>query len=390
MKQYVCIILILVLTILMTTSAYATNEDEIYLSKLSAEECIEFIKSYGVKIPDKFEDEMAWAPFVHDIIVQVEENPNTTFSFNYSVLHYFANDIKRAVNIYYGADEENLQSRVMVSAPLQNNTPYGSWLSEYENYNCYAYAIGEKDWIDPGVFDWVDKGNESDTYEYNDQANINTIADLVEADLVAKDYTVTCVSPTMPSTSVTAHTNLICVRKDVDGYYYQYGNYFTWLYDYHFMKLCEDGNWYHKPGGTNPLQYLFIPSNEDTWVGEWCIGIQTYRDTELTYDSEIYFIEYTTPHTYDFIYSDPNQHYYGCTICGEVIESAESCNYVYAFIGTVNGVNKHTCYCQVCGHIQLEEAVCMYKNGDTCILCGVSREVIMEPSSSAPSTTEWF
>lgn len=262
MKKYVCIILILMLMMSVAAPTNAANEDERRLSDLSAEECIEFIKFYGVEIPDKFEDEMTWAPFVHDIIVQVEANPNTVFSFNYSVLHFFANDIKCAVNEYYGVSETPIQSRVMISAPLENNVPYGTWNSEYEDYNCYAYAIGEDEWIDPGVFDWVDKGNDSGTYAYNDQANIFTIAGLVEADLIALGCTVNAVSTTMPSTVAYEHINLICVRKDTDGCYSQYEGYFVYVYDYHFMKLCENGNWLHKPGNTNPLQYLYTPTND--------------------------------------------------------------------------------------------------------------------------------
>jgi hypothetical protein len=117
---------------------------------------------------------------------------------------------------------------------------YGAWNSAYEGYNCYAYAIGYDDWIDPGVFDWVDKGNDSATYEYNDKANIYTIAGLVEADLIARGCTVNVVSTTLPSAVVSDHTNLICVRKDTDGHYEQYQNYYFYIYDYHFMKLCEN------------------------------------------------------------------------------------------------------------------------------------------------------
>ena len=89
MRKYVCIILMLALAIAMGASSYATDYPPIRLSELSAEECIEFVKNAGITIPDKFEDEMTWAPFIHDIIVQVEENASVEFYFNYSVLHFF-------------------------------------------------------------------------------------------------------------------------------------------------------------------------------------------------------------------------------------------------------------------------------------------------------------
>ena len=170
-------------------------------------------------------------------------------------------------------------------------------------------------------------GNQSDTYNYNDQANIYTIACWVEDDLIAKGYTVSPLSTNMPNTAVAPHTNLICVRKDTDGYYKQYDNYIFLVYDYHFMKLCENGYWTHKPGGTNPLRYLYTPTNGREWVGEWSVGSQTFRDEELTYDSEIYFIEYSTTHTYAWKYCGSDQHIRTCTICGDTTGLPMFCRY---------------------------------------------------------------
>ena len=334
MKKYICLIFAFMLVMSMVNYSNAASDETLRLSELSPEECIDFLKSYGVSIPDKFEDEVMWAPFIHDIMVKVENNPQITFHYNYSVQHYFANDIKDAVKEYYGINESAAQSRVMISAPLQDNEVYGSWLAEYEGYNCYAYAIGESDWIDPGVLDWTAKGNDQDMYDFNDTANIYTIANLVEDDLISKGYTVTAVSSSMPNTTVTEHSNLICVRKDTDGVYYQYGTYFLRIYDYHFMKLCENGSWYHKPGGTNPLRYLYVPTNNRIWVGEYGIEEDTYRDMELTYDSDIWFIEYTTPHKYEYEYCGSNQHILTCNICGETSGTAKNCVYL-------NNICKH-------------------------------------------------
>lgn len=55
---------------------------------------------------------------------------------------------------------------------------------------------------------------------------------------------------------------------------------------------------------------------------EYYDGDETKRVEEITYDSEIYFIEYTTPHVWEVEYygmtsGGTHQHISRCTVCGD-------------------------------------------------------------------------
>lgn len=352
MKKILCVVLALAMALVIPFSVSASSSEIEILSDLSDEKLIEFLKEREVSIPEKFEDEIDWAPFIRGIIECVEENPNVTFAFGYTVPLLFAEDIKTAVNEYYGTSNVSTFAQKSSSNILQDNTVYGSWSSSYSNYNCYGYAIGYYDLIDPGMIKWIDNGNTKESYIYNDVANIYTIAEWVKTDLESLGYTVSKFTTTLPSTDVTSHTNLICIRKDLDGIYY-YG---AILYDYHFMRLGMDGNWYHKPSTTNPLKYKYVPSNDRVWTNEGYDGVekQYFRYDEHTYDSVIHYIEYTTPHTWAYVYC-----------------------------GTTDGVHMHISTCTICGATTGSKAACMYKSGsDNCLTCGHSK------SSTVTSVSE--
>ena len=73
------------------------------LSDMTATECLEFVESRGVQIPDVYESEAVVASFVKDIIAQTEEDPNFHFCYNYTVSHAIAQEIQIVVIEYYGA-----------------------------------------------------------------------------------------------------------------------------------------------------------------------------------------------------------------------------------------------------------------------------------------------
>ncbi len=187
-----------------------------------------------------------------------------------------------------------------------------------------------KKWIKPGFSAWVSGGNDMSAYYCNGYANMATLADWVKTDLEYYGYTVTEISATMPDTQVSDHTRLICIRKDLEEITYinELGNLET-NHDFHFMRLDKDGYWYHKPGYTNPLRYKYIPTNGVAWVVEGYDGVndEYFRYDNSAYESEIYFIEYTTPHTYAWKYCGSDQHIRTCTICGETIGLPMSCRY---------------------------------------------------------------
>ena len=347
MKKLLCIILFTAVLFAMGMTTSATGNSQVRLSDLSEDECIAFLKEQGVEIPPVPEDDLAWAAFAYSIIVKVEENPNITFLYGSTVLLDLANDIKSVVNEYYYVGNVSVCDAVLAPVNiLQDSIVYGTWSDEYENYNCYAYAIGQEERLDPGVSIWISLGNEASRYKYNGYANMNTITFWIESDLEYFGYIVNSITTTRPDTQVGDHVHLICVRKDADGIYLgtTSDGVDEYFHDYHFMKLGEDGNWYHKPGQTNPLRYNYQPTNERSWLSEGYYKDDNgyfwyFFDPECTYDSEIYFIEYTTPHTYEYQMYGGTQHVRVCTICGETGTPA-SCFYI-------NNV------CKFCGRIKI-------------------------------------
>lgn len=301
----------------MVFSASALTSESILLSELSDVECIAFIKDRGVVIPEAYEDEMDSVEFARYVITRVEEDPEAVFSFGYQFLTDFANEIKAVVNDYYQTSQTTGYAyRGSLENILEDNIVVGTWKAEYEDYNCYAYAIGYDTWIHPGQIEWMNMGNDYETYMYNLNANIFTIAGWVQDDLESLGYSVDSPTTAMPDVSVSEHNHLICVRKDED----------TTL-DFHLMVLKTDGAWYHKPGDTNPLKYKYTPTSGRVWVLEGYNGAIYSRDEDVTYDSTIYYIKYTTPHEYEYEPCGSNQHIRTCTICGDTSGSAISCVY---------------------------------------------------------------
>lgn len=219
MKKILCICFAMFLAFMLSASVFATNTDDEQrnLSDLSNEELITFLKERGVAIPSVPEDEMAWAAFSHSVIIQVEENPNVVFLYGNTTLLRFANDIKKVVNEYYNRVGVNVRS--VMATPvniLQDSTVYGPWSDDYLGYNCYAYAIGREESLDPGVSLWIELGNDASTYRYNDYANMNTITYWIQSDLEYFGYTVNSISNIRPNIDVGEHVHLICVdRKSV-------------------------------------------------------------------------------------------------------------------------------------------------------------------------------
>lgn len=375
MKKFLAFCLAVTMIFALKNPMVANAQSSNLLSEMSEEECVAFLKEKGVEIPGEFDDELAWGAFAKGIIEQVETNPNIAFPFGYSVLLGFANDIKSVVNDYYGMENSTDLIQTRAIASLRDNTVYGSWDDDYKNYNCYGYAIGYYDKIDPGSL-----SNNSISME----TSISDIAGSVRADLQALGYTVLTVSATMPTVTVSDHTNLICVRKDVDGVYLLVNGSYYLIKDYHFMKLGQDGYWYHKPGETNPLRYHFTPTNSSVWISEGRNENGLFQYLNWTYDSEIWFIEYTTPHVWNYVSAGTNQHRRTCTICG--YEVTESCDYTYTyfyddmhnasckycsngysgafctFTYTSNGNGTHTASCNNCGNTKTANCYLKYTN----------------------------
>ena len=76
------------------------NSDIEKLSQMSEEDCVNFIKSRNIKIPDDFDNEKIGS-FIKEIIIDLEEDPEKMYVISYSVAFYFIEEIREAVIDYY-------------------------------------------------------------------------------------------------------------------------------------------------------------------------------------------------------------------------------------------------------------------------------------------------
>jgi hypothetical protein len=275
--------------------------------------------------------------FVRKVLEDLHEDPDARFIFNSDELLEFAEKIQQA---YW--DETNyspLMSREWVESTtniLQDNEVVGEWTDDYLDYNCYAYAIGYERDLQPGQLVWEEETQEFGTYVLGVTGKtVAQLAELVRCDLLIQGYVINTISTMKPNVVVSEHDKLICIRKDIVNE------------DYHLMRLDSDGYWYHKPGVSNPLKYTGVMLSSINWVlegyGKLAEGkpIRYRRDLERTYSNAIFYISYSSPHTYT----------------------------TYRYYGMENGIHKHVSVCSVCGGTSGPQ-LCMYKNGsDKCSLC---------------------
>jgi hypothetical protein len=242
------------------------------LSEMTEQECLEFIVKNGVAIPERFADIPEFGAFVKRLIHDVELNPNYTIGFHNIEMVNLYEGITAAVNDYYGASSGILNQSTPQSAyTLQYNLVMnssgdwvnsgGAWDASYQNYHCYYYAI-EKPYLfinQQGELLW-EPGHFSGVGENGYKASAMALS--VQADLLYfghGDAYVTNIAPN-PAT-LAPHQKMVCIREGIFG---DPADPIYWT-DYHLMKYnADDGYWYHKPGRTIPLRYLYHPS-----YGEW-------------------------------------------------------------------------------------------------------------------------
>lgn len=318
MKKLLCVVLIISVMVLQLTPVFAVEmEDEAaktILSELPEVECVAFLKSAGVEMPDDYEDELIWGPFAKRIIKQVEENPDCRFSYNYDVTQSFAEAIKKAVNEYYGVNEtQTREARSQfgaraTTAVLRDSTVIGMWSELCLGYNCYGYAID--------VFGKINPGFTQSDVQFAIGSTIGRMADWVVADLVELGHINVESSTTMPDVNnLCTNERVICIRKGTE--------------DFHFMRL-DSSEWRHKPGNTQLLRYNYIPSYVRVWTNE-CVFQDVVYSASTTYDSLIYYISFDAAHTYGYrnSYSSSlgNTHTRYCTTCGDEFGVAMKCTY---------------------------------------------------------------
>ena len=82
---------------------------------LSENQCLEYVKSSGVEIPQEFSGQPDIGNFVKSVIETCVANPNVSFHYNYSVTQKFVQDIKSLINKHYIPKDSN--QVLVASAP---------------------------------------------------------------------------------------------------------------------------------------------------------------------------------------------------------------------------------------------------------------------------------
>ena len=321
MKRTVAFFLAILLTLAMCFTSNAAEPDatQMRLSELSEEECIQFIQSRGLEIPDELKDYQSLGAFIKNVIATIEEDPYYQFAINYPVTYEFANQIKDTVNDYYGVQEETMPGAYVGARtyPLLFSTVYGNWLDEYYGYNCYSYALGQTRPFDgvelrhwPGCF------NTSTYLNFSLNMTVGQMANLTMSDLESLGYPCrikkTSYSEIM---SFSGTHSIICLRKCSS----------SGLEDFHYMKLAGS-TWLHKPGMTHVLQLNTIPS-ESVWSNE-AVRNGEYMGWDRYYTGDIYYFAFRADHNLTATgptgdnYHDGSLHYYEyesvCEDCGEI------------------------------------------------------------------------
>lgn len=198
----------------------------------------------------------------------------TSFMFNYDQSN------KMMKNLFSTLEKMNVpivKNQNFYSYTLVDSTPIGSWSDSYENYNCYAYAVGRNSWLIPGD----DSGG-----NFSMTMCISSMADLVLEDLETRNYWGYTTS-TKPSELPDKWFKIIAIRKDTDNE------------DFHFMRRYGSSlnSWAHKPSWTQPLKWNYSSPSSKVWSNEAVADGTVYAPT-LTYDSSTYYIIYKS-------YDDP-------------------------------------------------------------------------------------
>lgn len=272
---------------------------------------MEFLTLYGIEIPGGTDNYGYWENFIRSTIETVLDNPDHIFVYNWTVSADFAEAIKEAVIQHF-----DLTSRYIVrsttSYTLQDSTKYGDWDDTYKLYNCYAFAIDRTYKLNPGEL-----ANHIFTYIDLELLSNNVILDLNESNY-------SCVNKTTArpvSSSLPSGAKAICLR--------------VCDYDYHFMKLSA-GNWLHKPGKYQVLQWNHYSPGYKTWTNEFIDEYGDHYEGNTEYTGTIYYFIYKTSHSIiasDGVYTGEHyhsgsKHYYHmeheCTNCGATVYTWQS------------------------------------------------------------------
>lgn len=313
-RKVFALLLTCVMLVTSVPCAMGAGHTQIPLSQLT-EECMAFIDSQGISVPKELQEYEGLAEFVKDVIVAVENNSDVIFAYNYVVTLNFANEIKAAVNAYYGNNNAQLSatSTSTSSYSLIDSETVGVWEEIFTEYNCYAYALGYTSSPNNSYFA-PEPGYFSSPGEFNINGPISVWADQTEEDLREKGYS--CIHRTTDYTEIMEYSSgytIICLRKGDHP-------------DFHYMRWSIN-SWYHKPGNTHILRYLYYRPDLYNWTNEASFrGIGIPPTSGKYYSDTIYYFAFRTDHNLTNAgltgnnYHDGSRHYYEyrseCEDCG--------------------------------------------------------------------------
>ena len=118
------------------------------LLEMKDEECIDCIVGNGIEIPEDFINSPELGNIIKSILQDIETNPNHEFAFSYYKTQVFAESIRELVInqsiISQSQGTSTNSSTIAIAAyALQDNTQFGSWQSNYPNYN-YSYLLNRQ------------------------------------------------------------------------------------------------------------------------------------------------------------------------------------------------------------------------------------------------------
>ena len=177
-------------------------------------------------------------------------------------------------------------------------------------YNCYAYALFYNTSPTDSYFTPF-PGYFSDPESFDILGPIEDWVPLTVSDLKNEGYSCVVETTSYPEIMEFKNTHdIICLRK---------GNH----PDFHFMRF-DTNSWYHKPGNTHILRYLYYRPDLHDWIAEYSFEGVDYppRSDQAYYTGTICYFAFSTEHSFlEPTYTGVHNHlgvrhlYKFCTVC---------------------------------------------------------------------------
>ena len=287
------------------------------LNDYELDSSVAFLYDYDIPMTAAIEDENV-PGYVLSVVNNVKVDYGYSEVFGFAGNQMFFDRIASATKQHYGTAYSTLKQRVSAARyVLKDSAVIGQWDDSYTVYNCYSYVLGKTSGVSrmPGFM----TGQDAHTREYLKSGKFDQIAGFVVSDLKESGKCCTGYTKSLPSaTSLNNYSGVICLRMTSSS---------LLTPDVHFMKYFKaNGQWRHKPGTTAVLRYLHSPKKSKTWTNE-NVQADGVHEGNLSYTSDIYYVNYNDAHKRTYTYSKPSATHTGtCSICGDVVQQAHVLN----------------------------------------------------------------